>query len=70
MIRVQQEPPSPQAMTKDRDAETGAGYQMNMINIILMALTQVCAEVRRVVEHCLAGLANAYWPRFALNSFV
>ena len=43
---------------------------MNMINIILMTLTQVCAEVRRVVEHCLAGLANAYWPRFALNSFV
>ena len=33
-------------------------------NVLTRPLVQVCAEVRRVLEHCLAGLANAYWPRF------
>ena len=31
---------------------------------------QVCGEVRRVVEHCLAGLAATYWPRLTWEASV
>ena len=31
---------------------------------------QVCGEVRRVVEHCLAGLTATYWPRLTWEASV